>query len=147
MPIGLSPGLYSLSVIATSTEDPLVRATLPMTVDILDTAAVDVSDEDADQSYIPGDPPQTMEFEVRNDGNSADRFTMSLNLPDGMMGEFTNLYEGNTPEIDTGASYNVSVRFWFESGTEGQLTMGVVATSVNDLGISSFGFATYLVGS
>ncbi len=147
MPIGLSPGLYSLSVIATSVDDPTVRASLPMTIDILDTAAVDVSDEDADQSYIPGDPPQTMAFEVRNDGNSVDRFTMSLNLPDGMMGEFTNLFDGMTPEIDTGASYNVSVRFWFTTGTQGQLTMDVIATSVNDPTIDSFGSATYLVGS
>ena len=102
-----------------------------------------MSDEDADQSYIPGESAQTMSFEVRNDGNSIDRFTMSLDLPIGMIAEYTNLYDGKTPEIATGTSYNVSVRFSFLDGTEGQLTMGVIATSVNDMNISATGSATY----
>ena len=147
MPIGLSPGLYGLTVTVTSVEDPSVSASIGMTVDILDTAAVHVSDEDADQSYIPGESPQTMAFEVRNDGNSVDRFAMSFELPTGMVAEYTNLYDGKTPEIMTGASYNVSVRFSFLDGTEGQLTLGVIATSVNDANISATGFSTYLVGS
>ena len=147
MPIGLSPGLYSLTVTATSVEDPTVTASIPLTVDILDTAAVHVSDEDADQSYIPGGSLQTMSFEVRNDGNSADRFAMSFDLPVGMVVEFTNLFDGKTPEISTGTSYNVSVEFRFLDGTEGQLTLGVIATSVNDANMSATGIATYLVGS
>jgi hypothetical protein len=52
-----------------------------------------------------------------------------------------------TPEIPTGSSYNVSVRFSFQDGTEGQLVLNVIATSVNDATISSSGSATYLVGS
>ena len=147
MPVGLSPGLYGVTVTATSVDDPLVKKSISISVEILDTAAVDVSDEDADQSYIPGDPAQTMAFEVRNDGNSADRFTMSANIPEGMIIEFTNLFDGNTPEIETGASYNVTVRFSFESGTSGQLTLDIIATSVNDALISAQGSATYLVGS
>ena len=147
MPVGLSPGLYGLTVKATSVDDPTVHTSISMTVDILDTAAVHVSDEDADQSYIPGESAQTMAFEVRNDGNSIDRFTMSFDLPEGMVAEYTNLYEGKTPEIATGASYNVSVRFSFLDGTEGQLPLGVIATSVNDPNISATGSATYLVGS
>ena len=147
MPIGLSPGLYGLTVTATSIDDPTVSTSIALTVDILDTAAVHVSDKDADQSYIPGESSQTMAFEVRNDGNSADRFTMSFDLPTGMVAEYTNLYEGKTPEITTGTSYNVSVRFSFLDGTEGQLTLGVIATSVNDANISATGTAVYLVGS
>ena len=147
MPVGLSPGLYGVTVTATSVDDTLVKKSISISVEILDTAAVDVSDEDADQSYIPGDPAQTMAFEVRNDGNSADRFTMSANIPEGMVIEFTNLFDGNTPEIETGASYNVTVRFSFESGTSGQLTLDIIATSVNDALISAQGSATYLVGS
>ena len=147
MPIGLSPGLYGLTVKATSVDDPTVFTTIAMTVDILDTAAVDVSDEDAEQSYIPGESAQTMKFEVRNDGNSVDRFAMSFDLPAGMVAEYTNLYDGKTPEIAIGASYNVSVRFSFIDGTDGQLTLGVIATSVNDANISASGSATYLVGS
>ena len=147
MPVGLSPGLYGVTVTATSVDDPLVRKSISLSVEILDTAAVDVSDEDADQSYIPGDPAQTMAYEVRNDGNSPDRFTMSANVPEGMVIEFTNLFDGNTPEIETGASYNVTVRFSFEPGTSGQLNLIIIATSVNDPSISAQGSATYLVGS
>jgi hypothetical protein len=72
---------------------------------------------------------------------------MSANVPEGMIIEFTNLFDGNTPEIETGASYNVTVRFSFESGTSGQLTLDIIATSVNDALISAQGSATYLVGS
>ena len=147
MPIGLNPGLYGLTVKATSVDNPAVFTSISMTVDILDTAAVHVSDEDADQSYIPGESAQTMAFEVRNDGNSVDRFAMSFDLPSGMVAEYTNLYDGKTPEIAIGASYNVSVRFSFIDGTDGQLTLGVIATSVNDANISATGSATYLVGS
>ena len=147
MPVGLNPGLYGVTVTATSVDDPLVKHSVSLSIEILDTAAVDVSDEDADQSYIPGDPAQTMAFEVRNDGNSADRFTMTANVPEGMIIEFTNLFDGNTPEIETGASYNVTVRFSFEADTSGQLTLDIIATSVNDPLISAQGSATYLVGS
>jgi hypothetical protein len=118
-----------------------------LTVDILDTAAVHVSDKDTDESYIPGESPRTMTFEVRNDGNNADRFAMSFDLPTGMVAEYTNLYDGKTPEIETGTSYNVSVRFSFLDGTQGQLNLGVIATSVNDANISATGSSTYLVGS
>lgn len=147
MPIGLAPQLYSLTVTATSVDDSSVSSSISMTVDILDTAAVRVSDEDADQSYIPGQPAQTMQFEVFNDGNNADRFTMSATAPEGMNVEFTNLFDGKTPEILTGSSYNVSVRFSFNDGTDGQLLLNVIATSVNDPSITSSGSATYLVGS
>ncbi|MEE2974413.1 MAG: hypothetical protein VX831_04125, partial [Candidatus Thermoplasmatota archaeon] len=104
-------------------------------------------DEETGQSYIPGDLPQTMSFEVRNDGNSPDSFAMSLNIPNGMNAAFTNLINGNTPEIDIGASYNVSVQFSFVEGTEGSLNLQVIATSVADSSISATGEATYLVGS
>ena len=88
-----------------------------------------------------------MSFEVRNDGNNPDSFAMSLNAPSGMVASFTNLIGGNTPEIDIGASYNVSVEFSFVEGTEGTLTLQVIAVSVADSSISATGQATYLVGS
>ena len=147
MPIGLSPGLYSFTIKATSADDPTSSTSLSMTIDIVDTAAVYVSDKDTDDSYIPGESARTMNFEVRNDGNSVDRFTMSFDLPTGMIAEYTNLYDGKTPEMETGTSYNVSVRFSFIDGTEGILNLGVIATSVNDPSIISSGSATYLVGS
>ena len=147
MPIGLSPGYYSVTVTATSVSDESVSDSVELIVEILETAAVFVSDEETGQSYIPGDLPQTMSFEVRNDGNNPDSFTMSLNAPSGMIATFTNLNNGNTPEIDIGASYNVSVEFSFIDGTEGTLTLQVTATSVADNSISATGEASYIVGS
>ena len=147
MPLGLASQLYTVTVTATSVDDPSISQSITLTVDIIDTAAVRVSDEDADQSYIPGQSAQTMAFEVFNDGNSVDRFTMSFELPGGMNAEFTNLFDGKTVEILPGQSYNVSVRFSFVEGAQGQLPLGVVATSVNDPNVSYTGYATYLVGS
>jgi uncharacterized membrane protein len=147
MPIGLTPGLYSAKVIATNSVDNSIKQEITISVEILDTAAVWVSNEDAEQSYIPGDPAQTMAFEVRNDGNNPDRFTMSLDIPEGMNAEFTGLMDGVTSEIETGASVNVSVRFSFIEGTDGERTLGVIATSVSNQNISARGEAIYSVGS
>ena len=146
-PIGLTPGYYSVTVMATSVDDSTVSASVELIIQILETAAVFVSDEETGQSYIPGDLPQTMSFEVRNDGNNPDSFAMSLNTPNGMVAQFTNLVNGNTPEIDVGASYNVTVEFSFVQGTEGTLSLTVIATSTADSAISASGQATYLVGS
>ena len=147
MPIGLSPGFYSVTITATSVDDENVFDSVELIIEILETAAVFVSDEETGQSYIPGDLPQTMSFEVRNDGNNPDSFAMSLNVPTGMNAAFTNLIAGNTPEIDIGASYNVSVEFSFVEGTEGSLNLQVTATSTADSSISATGQSTYLVGS
>ncbi|MDC3339651.1 hypothetical protein OAV55_00140, partial [bacterium] len=148
MPVGLSPGLYTARVIATSVDDPTVMEQITINVDVTDTAAVSVSDENADQSYIPGDDSQSMRFEVTNDGNKPDRFTMSMNIPDGMNAEFEQLIEGDlTPQLEPGASYNVTVTFTFDDDTNGQLILKVIATSVNDATVSSDGKCTYRVGS
>jgi len=146
MPVGLTPALYTVKVIATNVADPSVSTSIDITVDILETAAVFVSDEDTGQSYIPGDPAQTMAFEVRNDGNSADRFDMTLDIPVGMQAKFTNLVNGQTTEIDIGSSFNVTVEFSFLAGAEGDLTLGVIATSASDDTVSVTGEATYFVG-
>ena len=148
MPIGLNPGIYTVTVKATSVDDPTVSDSIDLSIEILETAAVFVSDEETGQSYIPGDLPQTMSFEVRNDGNSDDSFAMSLDIPVGMVAQFTNLNaNGETGALAVGTSYNVTVEFSFIDGTEGQLTLSVIATSTADSAISSSGQATYLVGS
>ena len=147
MPVGLNPGYYSVTVTATSVNDSSVSDSVELIIEILETAAVFVSNEETGQSYIPGDLPQTMSFEVRNDGNNPDSFAMSLNTPSGMVAQFTNLIDGSTPEIEVGSSYNVSVEFSFVEGTEGTLLLTVVATSNADASISASGQAQYLVGS
>ena len=148
MPVGLSPGLYTASITATSINDPTVSKEITINVDVEDTSAVWVSDENADQSFLPGGESQSMRFEVRNDGNQEDRFTMSLELPDGMSAEFEQLVDGDiTPNLAPGASYNLTVTFSFDENTSGQLIMNVVATSVNDATVSSKGMTTFRVGS
>jgi len=85
-----------------------------------------------------------MEFEVRNDGNKADRFNITLVVPEGMIADAAWQVSS---WIAPGASENVSVSFSFISGTEGELQLGVTATSQNDPTISSTGNALYRVGS
>ena len=148
MPVGLAPGLYTARVTATSVDDPTVSEQLTINVDVTDTSAVFVSDEDADQSYIPGSDAQSMRFEVRNDGNQDDRFAMTMDIPEGMNAEFEQLVDGDlTPILEPGASYNVTVRFWFDEGTNGQLILKVRATTVNEPTVSNNGQFTYRVGS
>ena len=148
MPVGLAPGLYTARVTATSIDDPTVSEQITINVDVTDTSAVFVSDEDADQSYIPGSDAQSMRFEVRNDGNQDDRFAMTMDIPEGMNAEFEQLVDGDlTPILEPGASYNVTVRFSFDEGTNGQLILKVIATSVNDPTVSNNGQCTYRVGS
>jgi len=148
MPVGLQPGFYTATVTARSVDDATVGQSVQVQVEVLDTAAVFVHDEDADQSYIPGDPAQSMEFEIRNDGNRPDSFDVTLDLPEGMVATVSNVSEaGRTAEVLPGESCFVIVSFAFTDGTEGTLTLGVVATSVNDPTVSATGNAVYLVGS
>jgi len=74
MPVGLSPGYYSVTSRPPASMMSRLRQRRTHCIEILETAAVFVSDEETGQSYIPGDLPQTMSFEVRNDGNSPDSF-------------------------------------------------------------------------
>lgn len=148
MPVGLQPGFYTATVTARSVDDLTVGQSVQVQVEVLDTAAVFVYDEDADQSYIPGDPAQSMEFEIRNDGNRPDSFDVTLDLPEGMVATLSNVSQaGRTAEVLPGESCFVIVSFAFTEGTEGSLTLGVVATSVNDPEVSATGNAVYLVGS
>jgi len=148
MPVGLAPGLYTAKIIATSVDDDTITKQITINVDVEDTSAVSVSDEDADQSYLPGGDAQSMRFMVTNDGNQEDRFEMSLDLPDGMNAQFEQLVDGNlTPTLSPGESYNLTVRFSFDDGINDRLIMRVIATSVNDPTVSSSGQCTYKVGS
>ena len=148
MPVGLEPGIYVTTLKVINTEDSLVRVNQVITIEILDTAAVFVTDENADQSYIPGDIAQSMEFEIRNDGNQPDRFAVTLDVPDGMEASITlGLFDGLTTEIQPGASTNVTVTFTFLEGASGSKTLGVIATSQADSSVSATGNAVYQVGS
>ena len=79
---------------------------------IFETAAVYVETDESDQSFIPGASAQQMEFEVRNDGNVADKFEMSLDVPQGMNAEFTDLIDGKfTRTIRYGENPSNSIIF------------------------------------
>jgi len=122
--VGLQPGFYTATVTARSVDDATVGQSVQVQVEVLDTAAVFVHDEDADQSYIPGDPAQSMEFEIRNDGNRPDSFDVTLDLPEGMVATVSNVSEaGRTAEVLPGESCFVIVSFAFTDGTEGTLTL------------------------
>ena len=148
MPVGLSPSPYTATIVAKNTEDDSIRDQIIIYVDVEDTSAVSVSDQNAEQSYVPGDIAQSMRFEVFNDGNQADRFSMDMNIPSGMIANFEQLSEGNlTPMLEPGESYNVTVRFSFADEAKGQLLLNVIATSVNDPTVSGSGSCFYRVGS
>jgi uncharacterized membrane protein len=147
MPIGLAPGTYTVTVAAISIDNPSIRAQVIINIEVRDTAAVRVLDAFPDQSFIPGDPSQSMEFNITNTGNLPDRFSMSLTIPEGMEAHFEQLVDDRTLVVEPGESIDVIVRFNFLDGSGGQLTLFVSATSDNDANITATGSATYMVGS
>ena len=151
MPVGLSPSPYYVDVIATNVDDPSIAVSYRINVEILDTAAVGVSDESSDQSFLPGSMETTdRSFEITNYGNSEDRFTITLDIPDGMVAELVDPAPiggvATTPVIQSGETWEATVRFRFLDGADGSRTLGLTATSVNDPTISDTGEATYLPG-
>ncbi|MDG1549887.1 MAG: hypothetical protein P8Q94_07555 [Candidatus Poseidoniaceae archaeon] len=148
MPVGLPEGFYEVTVTATNVDDSSLVVSQVVSVEVKKTASVHVETDISDQSYIPGDLAQSMTFEVTNNGNIQDTFEMSLNLPQGMNAQFTNLVDGSkTVPINSGASYNVTVEFSFVEGTSGNLQMVIVAKSMFDATVIATGGSTYSVGS
>ena len=148
MPLGLPEGFYDVTVTATNVNDPSLTVSEVVSIEVKKTASVHVETDISDQSYIPGDLAQSMTFEVTNNGNIQDSFEMSLNLPQGMNAQFTNLVDGSkTVPINSGASYNVTVEFSFVEGTSGNLQMVIIAKSVYDETVIASGGSTYSVGS
>ena len=151
MPVGLSPGLYYVDVIATNIDDASVSVSHRINVEILDTAALTVSDESSDQSFLPGSMDTSdRSFTITNYGNKEDRFTISLTVPEGMVAEIIDPMPidgvATTPIIASGETFDAIVRFRFLDGSDGSQTLGLTATSVNEPTISETGEATYLVG-
>ena len=151
MPVGLSPGMYYVDVIATNVEDAMISVSQRINVEILDTAALAVSDESSDQSFLPGSMDTSdRSFTITNYGNKEDRFTITLNVPEGMVAEIIDPMPidgvATTPVIASGETFDAIVRFRFLDGSDGSQTLGLIATSVNEPTISATGEATYLVG-
>ena len=151
MPVGLSPGLYYVDVIATNIDDASISVSHRINVEILDTAALTVSDESSDQSFLPGSMDTSdRSFTITNYGNKEDRFTISLTVPEGMVAEIIDPMPidgvATTPIVASGETFDAIVRFRFLDGSDGSQTLGLTATSVNEPTISETGEATYLVG-
>jgi len=147
MPLYLDSGLYSVTIRIVNQADSSVFDSVTISVNVLDTAAVDVSADDPDQSYIPGGDSDTVRFEIKNEGNAPDSFDLSVEGGTGMSAEIESLSTLRTPTIAPGASYNITVRFFFDDGAEGQVPLEVTATSVLDPDISNTGLILFSVGS
>ncbi|HIF15858.1 MAG TPA: hypothetical protein EYQ85_01225 [Candidatus Poseidoniales archaeon] len=147
MPLYLDSGLYSATIRIVNQADPSVFDSVTISVTVLDTAAVGVSADDPEQSYIPGGDSDTIRFEIRNEGNAPDSFDLSTEGGTGMSAEIEGLSTLRTPTIAPGASYNITVRFSFDESAEGQVGLEVSATSVLDSDISTTGTILFSVGS
>ena len=147
MPLYLAPGLYSVSIRVVSQNDPSVWDSVTISVTVEETAGAVVYSDNPEQSYIPGDDADSVRFEIRNEGNSADRFTLVLEAGSKMNAEIQGLENGLTPLIAPGASYNVTVGFTFDSDAMGQIPLKVTATSQNDPSVSGSGEISFPVGS
>lgn len=148
MPKNLKPGIYSAQVVVVAEGDATISDSVVITLEVLPTAIPWVSNEEIEESYIPGDSSKSIQFEIRNDGNEEDRFNLSLGAPDGMYAEFGgSLNNDQTLLIEPGASTNVTVEFSFAEDISGQLTLNLHAQSVNDPTSTNYGTATFKVGS
>jgi len=147
MPLYLSPGLYSTTIRVVSQNDVSVWDSVTISVTVEDTAGAVVFSDNPEQSYIPGDDADSVRFEIRNDGNSVDRFNLTIEAGAGMNADLQGLGDGLTPLIAPGASYNITVSFTFAGDAMGQIPLKVTATSQNDPSVSGSGEITFPVGS
>ena len=148
MPHGLAPGQYSARVDVASENEASTSDSVIVNLQVLPTSIPWVSTEVIEESYIPGESSKSIKFEIRNDGNEADRFNLSLDIPDGMNADFGGaLNNDQTMLIEPGASTNVTVEFTFDEDIGGELTLNLNANSVNDVTRSAIGSATFKVGS
>lgn len=147
MPLLLAPGLYSARVNVVSVDDLSVFDSVTISIDVLPTAVPWVSNEDPEESYIPGDREKSIQFEIRNDGNEDDSFQLSIDAPEGMDAYFDNLNDNTTVAIAPGASTNVTVKFVFDNSMSGQVPLSIISTSVTDSTRTGTGTAIFSVGS
>ena len=147
MPRYLSPGLYSATVRVISQDDISVWDSTTISVTVEETAGSEVMADTPEQSYVPGGAADSVRFEIRNDGNEIDSFSLSLEAGAGMNAEFEGLNGGATPMISPGASHNVTIRFTFDESASGQIPLKVISTSSNDATVVNEGEIMFPVGS
>ena len=152
MPYGLRADTYFVIVKATSQADPTYFVTTQVELLVEDTYLIDVSDLDmTGQSFVGGADPKTASFEVTNNGNGFDEFTIVLDFPAGMNAVIILNEQYNPespPSVDKGTSVNITIEYWFDEGTFGLLKLVVTATSSQSGGSAGdSGEAFFQVGS
>jgi uncharacterized membrane protein len=152
MPYGLEPELYLLKVKATSTDGSGYSASTQIMLTIPMTFHVDVEDVNmTGQTFRGGEAPKTVGWEITNLGNEQDSFTITTTQTEGMHVELLGLTNGNSPYIEPGESYELTVKYWFDEDNNGEKVLDLTATSVEGAKVgedsSSSGSATFQVGS
>jgi uncharacterized membrane protein len=152
MPYGLNPDLYQLKVKATSKDGSGYSSSTQIMLTIPMTFQVDVEDLNmTGQTFRGGDEAKTVGWEITNLGNEQDAFTISTTQTEGMNVELLGLTNDNTPYIEPGESYELTVKYWFDDDSNGEKDLELTATSVEGAAVgedsSSSGSATFQVGS
>jgi uncharacterized membrane protein len=153
MPMGLLPSYYPITVIATSQTDSSLQGSGQFTLEVSTTYLIDVEDKDmAGQQFRGGDEPKTLNFEVTNNGNEVDAFSIELELDSDVVASITGgISDGRSVYIEPGTSTNITVEYAFVAGSAGSKTLTLSATSVEGLDagqtVTENGEAVFQVGS
>ncbi len=152
MPYGIRPDTYFLTARASSQDNPQFFKLVQVELTVEPTYLIDVEDVDmSGQTFQGGADVKTISFEVTNNGNDYDEFTIDIDAPAGMNAEViqSDQYNpDNPPSVAQGASVNITVEYSFDIGTNGLLEMVVTAHSIQSGGSAGgAGSATFQVGS
>lgn len=151
MPYGVENETYLLRITARSQSNPAYEVQSTITLTVPSTQLVEVAELDmSEEVYRGGDEPRTLRWEVWNRGNQMDRYRLTFDHL-----EDVNVISGEendlTPWIPPGASYNVTVSYSFDSGTFGERTVSMEASSdvaaQRNVVVSDSGAAVFDVGS
>ena len=152
MPYGIRPDTYFINLKATSQTDSTFFLTQQIELIVQPTYLINVEDVNmTGQTFQGGADPKTISFEVTNNGNDYDEFVIELDTPSGMNAQIipSEQYDpAAPPSVEKGASVNVTIQYWFDTGTNGMLELVVSASSVQSGEISgASGSATFQVGT
>ncbi len=152
MPYGIRPDTYFLTVRASSQENPSFFKLAQVELIVEPTYLINVEDVDmSGQTFQGGADVKTISFEVTNNGNDYDEFTIELDTPIGMNAVVIQSDQYNPdspPSVAQGSSVNITVQYSFDMGTNGLLELEVSARSVQSGGVAGgIGSATFQVGS
>ncbi|MEE3083588.1 MAG: hypothetical protein VX320_05855 [Candidatus Thermoplasmatota archaeon] len=157
---GLAPNpAYRLTVIATAQTTP-GGATQPASgsgyfdLEVPTTYIVDIEDKNMSGQIFTADgqTTKTLSMDIFNHGNVQDAFTLALSMDSGVNAEIiSGVSDGRTPYIEPGDSTSVTIRYWFDSGLQGNRKLTLEATSVEGTAagvtITGSGDAIFLVGT